>query len=200
MLFNTQKPAAATPRISGAPTVVLSTDVTGVKQNRVFQPADDYFSIKVDASHANIVADQKVVLFDPSGGYALNEGYTKDADLAITGLTSHYQFMLNDLSHNASYYDTMKITVSKPGDANFDPNSQLARGIDIYRTSKGGKPGKVRTIYPDKGIHEGQFQKNIATFTVEDIIDNRTAYVFTIEDGVVMTFSFYQKAELGRKQ
>ena len=82
-----------------SPTVVPSTDIVGNQLN--FAPADSLFSVQVDTTTATV--NQTVVLFDASMGYQLNEGVTMDASVVITGTTADYQFMLNDVAHNASF-------------------------------------------------------------------------------------------------
>lgn len=173
------------------PTIIPSDDVTG--QVNAPLPADSFFSITVDTSDPAITTPQQIVLFDPSQGYQLANGWTLPANVVISGVTADYQFMLNDLSHNASYIDVVKIKVSAKED------QQFARPLAIYESSKGGAPRLIRNLYPEKGITETQFQSKISTFKTNLILTNRNALVYTQEHGIVVTFSFYQKAELGRK-
>jgi hypothetical protein len=70
----------------------------------------------------------------------------------------------------------------------------------VYESSKGARPKRVGTLYPDMGIHEGQFQLNITTFQYPITITNRTALVYLQEPGIKVIWSFYQKAEIGRHQ
>lgn len=176
------------PQMVFNPTLVPSDDVTG-RVNPVI-PADSYYSVRVASTNAAV---QKMVLFDPSLGYQLVNGWTLPANLVITGVSAPYQFMLNDLAHNASIVSLIKIRVSA------SPDVQFARPIEVYETSKGGGSKLIATLYPEKGVHEGQFQANISTFEANVIITNRTALVYMHEPGLTVTFNFYQVGELGRK-
>lgn len=178
-------------RMVNDPTIVPSDDVTGNAQNPI--PSDSYFSITVDTTNGAIAGPTEIVLFDASQGWQLANGWTLPANVVITGLTADYQFMLNDISHNASYVDILKVRVSA------SPEAQFARPLSVYESSKGGSPRLRSSLYPEKGITENQFQDKISTFRINQIITNRTALVYTQEAGIVVTFSFYQKAELGRK-
>ena len=184
----------------GRPTVAVSERADA----RVIQSiqTDPYFSIKV--STVGATQAEKVILFDGSKGYQFGYNDFNGPNVAIDGLSAHYQFILNDLVHNASYLDMLKMRVMNPSAQ--DPCAQgcglnqFARPVEIYDSSKGSKPRLLKTIYPDMGIHEGQYQLNINTFQSDIIITNRTAFVYLQEPGVEVIWGFYQVAELGRKQ
>ena len=185
----------------GRPTVNISERV----ETRVIQSVqtDPYFSIKV--STRNATQSQLVVLFDGSKGYQFGYNAFNGADVVIEGLSAHYQFILNDLVHNASYLDMLKMRVVDPNEQGGNCCSgtalnQYARPIEIYDSSKGSKPRLLKTIYPDMGVHEGQFQLAINTFQSDVILTNRSAFVYKQEPGIDLVWGFYQVAELGRKQ
>ena len=83
----------------GRPTVAVSERADA----RVIQSiqTDPYFSIKV--STVGATQPEKVILFDGSKGYQFGYNDFNGANVAIEGLSAHYQFILNDLVHNASY-------------------------------------------------------------------------------------------------
>jgi hypothetical protein len=184
----------------GRPTV----NVSDRADQRVIQSVqtDPYFAIKVSTKEAT--EPQLVVLFDPSQGYQLGYNQFIGDKVAIEGLSAHYQFILNDMAHNSSYLDMLKMRVTTYGEAENccggNALDQYARPIEIYDSSKGSKPRLLKTIYPDQGVHEGQYQLNINTFANDLIITNRTAFVYIQEPGITVTWGFYQVAELGRKQ
>lgn len=158
-------------------------------------PADPYVSISVDTTDVGITTPQVIVLFDASMGYQLGNKYGMDPLIVITGLTSDYQFMLNDLgSSNGSYFDTIQQRISD----NAIAMTQFGHPCEIYESSKGGAPKLQQTAHPGMGIHEGQYQLGINTFSFPFTVGNRTAFVYVQEPGVVVTWGFYQKAELGR--
>jgi len=187
------------------PTVVPTTGVEnpGMQVLRT----DPYFSLEVDTT--GLTERQEIVLFDGSRGYQLGMGVAMPLGAQIVGRSAPYQFILNDIVHNASFVDTVRLQVYAPnggGDDNNCCNSndiamlQFSNAVDVYDSSKGGRPRRVGNFYPDMGIHEGQFQLNISTFKYPITITNRTALVYIQEPGIRVVWSFYQKAELGRKQ
>lgn len=182
----------------GKPTVAISERV----ETRVIQnlETDPYFSLKV--STAGATAAELVILFDASGGYQFGMNKANGANVVIEGLSVDYQYLLNDIAHNASYVDMLKMTVKKAsGDcAQCDGLEQYARPIELYDSSKGSKPRLLKTIYPEQGVHEGQYQLAINTFQSDLILTNRTAFVYLQEPNTIITWGFYQVAELGRKQ
>ena len=188
------KPAAMINR----PTVVPTVEAGGSLPNL---GTDKYFALKV--STAGLSEAVKVVLFDGGRGYQLGFNFAMDPAVNIIGLTAQYQFILNDIVHNATFFDVIKQRV-----VSLDPQisndqvalSQFARPIKVYDSSKGSEPRLLKTIYPDMGIHEGQYQLSINTFSDHTIITNRTALVYEQEPNCEVLFGIYQKAELGRKQ
>ena len=188
------KPAAMINR----PTVVPTVEAGGSLPNL---GTDKYFALKV--STAGLSEAVKVVLFDGGRGYQLGFNFAMDPAVQIIGLTAQYQFILNDIVHNATFFDVIKQRV-----VSLDPQisndqvalSQFARPIKVYDSSKGSEPRLLKTIYPDMGIHEGQYQLSINTFSDHTIITNRTALVYEQEPDCEVLFGIYQKAELGRKQ
>lgn len=182
------------PKNIGAPVVTPIPAALGGAQGEV--GASPYFSLRVDTTNAGITTPTKIVLFDSSQGYQLSEGYAMPLLVGIEGLTDNYQSLLNDMAHIGSYVDICKMTVSDKVKAGI----QFARSLEIYEKVRGQRPVLVKTIYPEMGIHEGQYQENINTFPVELTLTNRHALVYTQEPGIIVTFGFYQKAELGRKR
>lgn len=188
------KPAAMINR----PTVVPTVEAGGSLPNL---GTDKYFALKV--STAGLSEAVKVVLFDGGRGYQLGFNFAMDPAVQIIGLTAQYQFILNDIVHNATFFDVIKQRV-----VSLDPQisndqvalSQFARPIKVYDSSKGSEPRLLKTIYPDMDIHEGQYQLSINTFSDHTIITNRTALVYEQEPDCEVLFGIYQKAELGRKQ
>ena len=192
-------PAAGSNKMINRPTVVPSNDLSG--QMNVF-PSDPYFSIKVSTAGRTEAA--KVVLFDVSRGYQLGQDYFMPSDVIIKGITSDYQFMLNDLAHNGSYFDVMQWRVApSPGNTGSAESlalTQFAYPIKVYYSSKGQEPRLIDTKYPDSGLHEGQYHKDINTFQGRVQLSNRTALVYTQEPDIEVIIKFYQKAEIGRQQ
>ncbi|MCB0631266.1 MAG: hypothetical protein R2824_15815 [Saprospiraceae bacterium] len=180
------------------PTVVPTVEAGGKLPSL---GTDPYFALKV--STAGMAAATKIVLFDGGRGYQLGFQFAMDPAVTIEGLTADYQFILNDIVHNASFFDVLKQRV-----VSLDVNksneqvalSQFARPVKIYDSSKGSEPRLLKTMYPDMGIHEGQYQLSINTFSDYTIITNRTALVYVQEPDCELVLGFYQKAELGRKQ
>lgn len=194
-----QRRRAALPNLArganlvNAPTVAPITGANG--QGIPVLRTDPYIAIEIDTTDAAIVAAVDIVLFDASRGYQLGMGYAMPAEVVITGLTADYQFILNDMSHNASYFDIIKQQIDVEAQALI----QYGHPIKVYEGSKGSSPKLVDTIHPSMGVHEGQFQKTINSFEVELIVTNRTALVFKQQPGIKQVIGFYQKAELGRK-
>ena len=185
--------------VVGKPTVHISERA----ERRVIQSiqTDSYFSIKV--STVGAAEPQEVILFDASGGFQFGMNKVNGPNVSITGMSANYQYILNDVSHNASYVDMLKMTIRVPGeDCNNSCSAidQYARPIFIYDSSKGSAPRLLKTIYPEAGVNESQFQLNINTFENDLIITNRTAFNYIQEPGTIVTWGFYQVAELGRKQ
>ncbi len=175
------------------PTISVVDQTNGVANLPKIQ-TDPYFSLKVDTT--GLAVATKIVLFDASMGYQLNENFVMDPGVVITGLTANYQAMLNDLAHVSTYIDILKMTVSDDNVA----LTQYARPLEIYDSSKGSRPRLIKSLFPEMGVHEGQYQKGINTFTVDLLMTNRSAFVYVQEPGIVVNWGAYQKAELGRKQ
>ena len=183
----------------GRPTVNVSERA----ETRVIQSiqTDPYFSIKV--STKNATEAELVILFDGSRGYQFSQNMFNGPNVVIEGLSAHYQFMLNDVVHNATYIDMLKMRVVDPASDNCCSGvalTQYARPVKIYDSSKGSESRLLKQIFPDMGVHEGQYQLNINTFQNDMIITNRTAFVYKQEPGIDVVWGFYQVAELGRKQ
>ena len=201
MLFGNRNevvPVATVPKTSstnmiGAPTVVPAVGVNG--QGLPTIETDPYFAIEVDTTNRDVAT--RIVLFDGSRGYQFSHNYQMPIDVGIRGLTADYQFIVNDMVHNSSYFDIMKMRVI--GDEQVSL-VQFAHVIKVYDSSKGSESRLLKSIYPDMGIHEGQFQLNINTFSSPTLLTNRTALVYTQEPGIKLVLGFYQKAEIGRKQ
>lgn len=180
------------PNMVNQPTVVPIAAPDGAGQGVI--ESSPYFSFKV--STVGILTATQIVIFDASQGYQLLMGYAMPVGVTITGLTGHYQYLLNDLAHVAASVDILKMTVSNPAVA----GSQFARGLEVYESIRGSKPQLSKNIYPEMGISEAQFQPNINTFPVNLTITNRTAIVYVQEPNIEVTFGWYQQAELGRKR
>lgn len=173
-----------------SPTVVPVTREVGPSM-----PADPYISLTVDTTDAGITVPVTIVLFDASMGYQLGNSFAMNPLIKITGNTAAYQFILNDLgSSNGSYFDTIQQRISDENVAML----QYGRPIELFESSKGSAPRLLQTIHPGMGVHEGQYQKGINTFSFPFTVGNRTAFVYVQEPGIKMIWGFYQKAELGR--
>lgn len=196
----TPKDVVAEGNMVGRPTVNISERA----ENRIIQSlqTDPYFSIKVSTKNATV--PEMVVLFDGSKGYQFSYNAFNGPNVVLEGLSAHYQFILNDLVHNASYLDMLKMRIVDPNAADGCCSgvamSQYARPIKIYDSSKGSESRLLKTIYPDMGVHEGQYHLTINTFQNDLILTNRTAFVYLQEPGIDVVWGFYQVAELGRKQ
>lgn len=170
----------------------------GGRNNGLYvEPADAYFSLSVDTTDPALVAagvPVDVILFDASQGYQLSSGVTNAAQTIITGLTSNYQFMLNDISHNSSYVTDIKLRVTSGSSV-----TQFARNLSVYNSTKGKGTGLIDTLHPESGVDEHQYNDDIVTFLANLVIDNRRAIVYKQDPGIVTQWSFYQGAELGRK-
>lgn len=176
-------------RMINQPTITPSDGTSG---NVAPAPTSSpYFSLQV-VNTAGTVA--RAVIFDASQGYQLDMNYVMPLTLTITGVTNHYQFMLNDLAHVAKRVDTIQLDCT-PGTA----NAQFARPIQVYECMTGSMPSLVRTLYPNMGKSEAQFQANIITFPADLIITNRTVFVVDIVGNTTLNMNFYQIAEVGRK-
>lgn len=184
------------------PTVVPTSGVE--KPSMQVSRTDPYFAISVDTSLLS--EPTEIILFDGSQGYQLGFDASMPLEVKIEGRTAKYQYILNDVVHNSSFVDTIRIQVigSQNGANGCCGNdialAQFSNAVDIYESSKGARPKRVGTFYPDMGIHEGQFQLNISTFQYLLTITNRHALVYTQEPGIKVIWSFYQKAEIGRHQ
>lgn len=178
-------------KMYGSPTVNLISGPDGGGQTEV--EVSPYFSLKVDTT-ARAEATQ-IILFDAEQGYQFHTGNLNPVDVVIEGLTDHYQFLLNDIAHIATVIDIAKVTVSDKTKA----LAQYARGIKIYDTVRGSGPHLVKTIHPEMGVHEGQQLIEINTFPFNARLTGRSSVVYTQEPGIIMTWGFYQKGELGRK-
>src|SRR5690606_28149044 len=115
------------------PTIVPIDGANGAASLPKIQ-TDPFFSLKVDTT--GLVVATEVVLFDASMGYQLNFGVVMPLGVVITGLTTNYQAMLNDMAHVSAYIDLLKMTVSNDSVA----LQQYARPLKIYENSKGSDP------------------------------------------------------------
>lgn len=195
---------AQSPQMLNAPTVVPVA--SGVPTVRKVANTDPYFSIEVDTT--GLTESAEIILFDGSQGYQFGFNAAMPLGAVIKGRTATYQFILNDIVHNSSYIDMVRLQVYAPnsGSGGNCCNGgdiamiQFANAVDVYDSSKGARPRRIDTMYPDMGIHEGQFHKNISSFRFPLTITNRTALVYVQEPGIRVVWSFYQKAEIGRHQ
>ncbi|HKK77077.1 MAG TPA: hypothetical protein VJ953_18505 [Saprospiraceae bacterium] len=186
------------------PTVVPTSGVEQPTMNVI--GTDPYFSLTVDTSEMS--EPTEIILFDGSQGYQFGFNASMPLGVKIAGRTADYQYILNDIVHNSSFLDTIRLQVINCSNNQVNDGCssndiamvQFANAVDIYESSKGARPKRVGTFYPDMGIHEGQFQLNISTFKYNLVITNRTALVYRQEPGVKVIWSFYQKAEIGRHQ
>lgn len=153
--------------------------------------AAPYFSLRAINSAG---AAAKAVIFDASQGYQLDTAYVMPLTLSLVGTTNHYQFILNDLSHVGKKIDVIQLDCTA-GTA----NAQFARPIQVYECAVGSMPALIKTLYPNMGKSEAQFQNNIVTFPADLILTNRTAFVVDIEPNTTLNFNLYQVAEIGRK-
>ena len=152
-------------QMNGAPTVVASPSGGGELPTL---GTDPYIAIEVDTTDASITDPVKIVLFDGGRGYQLGLSYTMPLAVKITGLTANYQFMLNDVVHNGSYFDIVKQQIDDETEA----LAQFGYPFEIYESSKGSSPRLVNTYYPQMGVHEGQYQRGINTFSAPMVITN----------------------------
>lgn len=178
-------------KMVGNPTINLISGPDGSGQTEV--ETSPYFSLKVDTT-ARAEAT-KIVLLDAEQGYQFYTGYLNPLDVVIEGLTDNYQFLLNDIAHIAAAVDILKVTVSDVTKA----LAQYARSIQVFDTVRGSGAHLVKTIHPEMGVHEGQERLEINTFPFNAKLTGRSAIVYTQEPGIIMTWGFYQKGELGRK-
>lgn len=195
---------AQAPQMLNAPTVVPVMKNT-IPAGRKVADTDPYYSIEVDTTALTEAAE--IVLFDGSQGYQFGANASMPLGVVIKGRTANYQFILNDIVHNSSYINMIRLQVYAPnggGDNCCDSNDiamiQFSNAVDVYDSSKGARPRRIDTIYPDMGISEQQYWKNISSFQKDVTITNRTALVYTQEPGIRVVWSFYQAAELGRHQ
>lgn len=176
-------------RMINQPTITPSDGTIG--QVSGAPAASPYFSLRVINSAG---AAGRAVVFDASQGYQLDNAYVMPLTLSIVGVTNHYQFLLNDLAHVAKRVDVIQLDCTA-GTA----NAQFARPIQVYECATGSMPALIKTLYPNMGKSEAQFQANIITFPADLIITNRTAFVVDIEPNTTLNMNFYQIAEVGRK-
>ncbi|MCB0611425.1 MAG: hypothetical protein KDD12_27125 [Lewinella sp.] len=179
------------------PTVVPTVEAGGQLPIR---ETDPYFALEI--STAGIATQTKIVLFDGGRGYQLGFNFAMNPLVTITGIGADYQFILNDMVHNNSFFDNLKMRVTDLVNADHAgvALSQFARPLEVWDSSKGSSPRLVKTVYPDMGISESQYHLFINTFTSPTVVTNRTALVYMQEPNSKVTISFYQKAELGRTQ
>jgi hypothetical protein len=197
MIFSPSYPRQRASMVN-RPTVVTTEGLSGSVN---VQPTDPYFSIKVSTAGRTETAE--VVLFDGSRGYQLGYNYLMPNDIVITGITADYQFILNDVVHANSFFDVIQMrVVSLDGNVTSDSAAltQFANPIEVFEASKGSKPRLVGTAFPDMGIHEGQYNKDINTFNYPLHISHRTALVYKQEPKTEVILKFYQKAEIGRNK
>lgn len=180
-------------------TVTPSSGPVGKQASLAAAP---YFGVRVDTTDASLTDDTyRVVLFDSSAGYQLEQNFFMDPAISITGIGSTYDFILNDTSHHGRYISMIKMTVLNASDAGIDNGGgQFSFPLNVYQTVVGRGPSLVDTLYPDMGVHEGQFQTYINTFEAGITFTNQIALVVDIKSGTKVDFAFYQGAELGRKQ
>ena len=174
-----------------APTVNLISGPDGGGQSEV--ETSPYFSLKVDTTARTVPTE--IILFDAEQGYQFHTGKLNPVDVVIEGLTDNYQFLLNDVAHIAAAIDIVKITISDESVA----LAQYARSVKIYDAVRGSGAHLVKTVHPEMGVHEGQQLIQINTFPLNVKMTGRSSLVYTQEAGIVMTWGFYQKAEIGRK-
>lgn len=177
-----------------APTVTPISSPNGANQAVI--ETSPFFSILVDTTDSSITTPTKIVIFDAAQGYQLINGYAMPLAVNISSLTDHYQFTLNDIAHVGASIDIMKLTVNDKTKA----GAQYGRKLEVYESSRGTGCQLVKTIFPEMGISEQQYQENINTFDVNMIVTHRTAFVYTQEPGIKCTLSFYQNAEFGRQR
>ncbi len=185
-------------RMINRPTVMPATGVGG--QGLPALETDPFFSLEVDTTGATEA--EEVILFDGGRGYQLGFNTTNGANVKIKGLTADYQFILNDVVHNASFFSQIKFHVVPSAGQSLEAISlvQYSHPLHVYSSSKGSKPRLLRTIHPSMGVNEQQYHFNINTFSAPLLIDNRVAIVYKQEANVRMVWSFYQQAELNRVQ
>ncbi|WP_421798486.1 hypothetical protein [Haliscomenobacter sp.] len=177
-----------------APTVTPISSPNGANQAVI--ETSPFFSILVDTTDSGITTPTKIVIFDAAQGYQLINGYAMPLAVKIDSLTDHYQFTLNDIAHVGASIDIMKMTVNDKTKA----GAQYGRKLEIFESSRGTGCQLVKTIFPEMGVSEQQYQENINTFDVNMIVTHRTAFVYTQEPGIKCTLSFYQNAEFGRQR
>jgi hypothetical protein len=183
------------PNMINEPTYVLPSGPDGSNQSNV--EASPYFSLIVDTTDPSLTTATKIVLFDGLGAYQKIFNYVMPSAVIIeSGTGGDYQLLLNDFVGNGSYVDILKLTVNDKQKA----ASQFARSINLYEYARGSEPHLVKTLHPEMGIHEGQFQENINTFKAQMVLTNRTSLVYIQEPGIRVNFGFYQRAEIGRQK
>jgi hypothetical protein len=156
--------------------------------------AADFFQVEVDTTDNNITENSRIVLFDAGGGYQLNNNFTMDPNVVIRGITADYQWKLNYLSRTASYFDIVRMTVTNAQAGAFD--AQFDQKIEVHYSDLNGTEVANR-VFPAKGIHEGQYQSSIVTFRAAHVLDYRMAFVYDQLPGKKVTWSFFQRAEVG---
>lgn len=180
------------------PTVMPAQDTSN--QALPVVDTDPFFSISVRTAGAENA--ERVILFDGGAGYQLHNSVTSGPNVAIEGVTAPYDFMMNDVVHNASFVNLIKMQVI-PLDGGVAPEIALLqynRPISVFTSSKGSAPRLMRTIHPTMGVNEQQYLLQLNTFEVNLLIDNRISLVYDQEPETNIVWSFYQSAEVGRKQ
>ena len=195
-LPNNTNTSLVNPRMYNRPTFVPSQ---GGSVGVASRPASSFYGVRVDTTARTEAT--KIVVFDASGGYQRSTNYLMPADVVITALSGpDYQFILNDLVSNASYFDIMKLTVAAAANQDQKAVQQFSRPIEVFSNDKGSSTHNMNTKFPIEGLAENQFQLNILTFQFEEIIDNRIALVYTQEAGITVDINFYQKAIVGARR
>lgn len=182
------------------PTVSPISGVAG--QGLPTVDTDPFFSIEVSTAGAPAGATQTVILFDAGGGYQLGLNQSSGPNVVIRGLTANYQFILNDVVHNGSFFSRVKMHVLSTGGVTPEEISlvQYNHPLSFYSASKGSQPRLLKTIHPTMGVNEQQYHFNINTFTANLLVGNREALVYEQEPDTRIVWSFYQTAEVGRIQ
>ena len=161
--------------------------------------AAPYFVIRVDTTDAALTTATKVVLFDSSEGYQLENSYFMPAALGIEGLGVDYQFLLNDTATNSRFISMIKMTVRNgDGSAAVSGGGQFEQPIQIFQTVVGNGSSQVKRLQPGMGVHEQTYQTHINTFEAGVQISNQIAIVVNVLPDLIVDFAFYQGAEIGR--
>lgn len=184
-------------KLDVAPATMLNqptVKIAGDSKQTAVTPSD-YFAIRIDTTAVAAGTLSEVILFDANGGFQFKTGKTTPAAVTITGITDNYQFLLNDISQNAAVIHMLQMTVSDATKA----FAQYSHQIEVYDIGRGNGLTETSRVYPKKGVHEGQFLKEINTFNVDWRITDRTALVLQVEQGITLDIGFYQAGEIGSK-